>query len=202
MTLDALLAILLNVAIPSLMAVAGGILAIRTYRDAKGPERWAWVSVFVFLFIVAVVLGFVQQVRLTSQQKDSDEKTAAAELRSSGEIKFMQGQLDSINKVLTAVVSRPGDAGLAKDLLKALASQASEASKSGNMVSVLLTPPKEGRPDLGWSYTWTHGLNTLTPVVSCVDSNGEQRAVGLKITDSNTAVLTLPRIAVNCTLRK
>lgn len=129
MTPDALIAILLNVFIPSLLTLAGGILAIRSFRDVRSIERWVWISVFVFLFLVAVVLGFVQQVMLTSQQKKSDDKAAASELRSNGEIRYMQGQLDSINKVLTTTVSKSGDSGLAKDLLKALASQASDAAK-------------------------------------------------------------------------
>jgi energy-coupling factor transporter transmembrane protein EcfT len=202
MTVDGLLAILLNVAIPSLLALAGGILAIRAFREAKSPERWAWIGVFFGLALVAIVLAFVQQVRFTSQQKEMDAKEASAELRSTNDNKYMQGQLDSINKVLTTVVSKPGDSGLIKDLLKSLASQASDASRSGNMISISLTPPRYIRPEVGWYYTWKHDFDTLTPIVSCFDSSGEQKVLGVKVMDRNTVVLGLPGIPVKCTLRK
>jgi zinc transporter ZupT len=91
MNVDALLAILLNVAIPSLLAVAGGALAIRALTDSKRWERPIWISVFIGLAAGAVVLAFVQQVRLTAQQKQSDDKSAANELRMSNDNKYMQG---------------------------------------------------------------------------------------------------------------
>lgn len=201
MTTDALLALLLNIVIPTLLAVAGGILAIRTFKDAKSTERWAWIGVFLFLFLVAVILGFIQQVRQTSEQKEADEKANAAELRNEGNIKYMQGQLDSINKVLTTVVSQGGDSGLGKALLKALAAQASAAS-SHKSISISLDPPSEGRRDTGWLYTWKHGLDTFTPLVSCFDSNGQEIITGAKVVDQNTVILTLPKRKVNCTARK
>lgn len=201
MTTDALLALLLNIIIPSLLAVAGGVLAIRTFRDAKSAERWAWIGVFLFLFVIAVVLGFIQQIRQTSQQEEVDEKTAAAELRNEGNVKYMQGQLDSINKVLTTVVSQGGDSGLAKTLLKALAAQASAAS-SHKSISISLEPPSEGRRDTGWLYTWKHGLDTFTPLVSCVDSSGHEIITGAKVVDQNTVILNLPKIKVNCKVQK
>ena len=124
MTTDALLAISLNVVIPSLLAVAGGVLAIRAFRDAKSTERWAWLGVFVFLFLVAVVLAFAQQVLFTEEQKRSDDKAAQIEARRSdeakytqGQLSFTQGQLESINKVLSTVVSRSGESGLTKGML-------------------------------------------------------------------------------------
>jgi hypothetical protein len=133
-TTDALLALSLNIVIPSLLAVAGAALAIRAFKDANSRERWTWIAVFAVLFVLAVGLGLVQQVRLTAQQRASDEKNAASELRLSNENKYTQGQLDSINKVLTtvatAMVSNGGSSpALLKELLKALASQAGDASK-------------------------------------------------------------------------
>ena len=108
MTADAILAIVLNVAIPSILAILGGILAVRSLPvGAVKYERWLWVSAFLGLALIAIVLSFVQQVRTTTQQREADEKSARTvnDLRSDG--KYTQGQLDSINKVLTAIVANP-----------------------------------------------------------------------------------------------
>lgn len=108
MTLDALLSILLAVVVPGLMALIGGVLAARALPSEPGkknPEMWYWVGGFVFLFLISLVLAFVQQVRNTAQQQAANQKATQAELRSTGEIKYMQGQLDSINKVLSTLSS-------------------------------------------------------------------------------------------------
>lgn len=108
MTLDALLNILLAVVVPGLMALIGGVLAARALPreiGKKNPEMWYWISGFVFLFLVSIVLAFVREVRSTAQQRAADQKAAQAELRSTGDIKYMQGQLDSINKVLSTLSS-------------------------------------------------------------------------------------------------
>jgi hypothetical protein len=130
MSWDGLLALLLNIVIPLFMAVAGGILAIRAWKEAKLPERITWITVFLGLFLLAVILGFIQQVRATNQQDAADKKAAATELRMTSDTKYTQGQLDSINKVLTAVISKSGDAGLTKGVLEALLQASQKANSS------------------------------------------------------------------------
>jgi hypothetical protein len=57
------------------------------------------------LAVLAVVLAFIQQVRITQQNQKSEQTANEREQRLVGEGKYTQGQLDSINKVLTAVVT-------------------------------------------------------------------------------------------------
>jgi len=88
------------------MALIGGILAVKALPSEPGKrslKKVYWISGFLFLFVISVILAFVQQVRSTSQQLAAEQKAEQAELKSSGEIKYMQGQLDSINKVLSTV---------------------------------------------------------------------------------------------------
>lgn len=131
MTVDSLLAILLAVVIPFALAVAGGILAIKALPPEAQVRRNWWISLFVALTLIGIVLAFAQQVLLTKEQKEADEKGNAREVRMISDTKFTQGQLDSINKVLTAVISKSGDSGLVKEVLKALAGQAAQAGNSG-----------------------------------------------------------------------
>lgn len=100
MNTDALLAILLNVVIPSVLAVAGGILAVKALSNDKRVERARWITLFVGLAIAAIVLAFIQQVRLTTQQAIVDQKAAANELRASNDNRYIQGRLDSIVQVM------------------------------------------------------------------------------------------------------
>jgi hypothetical protein len=107
-TFDALLNILIAVVVPGLMAVLGGILAAKalpTEPGKKNGQMWFYVLVFVFLFLISVGLAFVQQIRSTAQQRAADEKAARAELKSTGDIKFVQGQLDTMNRVLGMVAA-------------------------------------------------------------------------------------------------
>jgi hypothetical protein len=100
--------ILLAVVVHGLMAVIGGILAAKalpTEPGKKNRETWYWISGFVFRFLVSVGLAFVQQIRSTKQQITTDEKATQAELKSNGEIKYMQGQLDTMNRVLGTVAA-------------------------------------------------------------------------------------------------
>ena len=132
MTVDALLAIALGVALPFAMAIAAGILAVKALPPEQQVSRNAWIALFVLLTVAGIVLAFAQQVLLTKEQKEADDKASARELRMVGDTKFTQGQLDSINKVLTAVISgseksKSGDVGLVKELLKALQAQTGNA---------------------------------------------------------------------------
>jgi hypothetical protein len=124
MTVDGLLNILLGVAIPFFLAVAGGYLAV---KDAKGPEKWRWVSLFVALLIGGIGLSLYQQIRLTNEQKEADQKTREANERAQanqnrleGGSKYTQGQLDSIHSVLRELVAGGGNA-TNKNLVQALA---------------------------------------------------------------------------------
>ena len=105
MTTDALLAILLNVAIPSALALAGGILAAKALPDPKRTERALWASLFIGLALMAIVLAFIQQVRLTNQQQKADAVAAQRDGELRGENKYTQGQLDTLTKVLVSASS-------------------------------------------------------------------------------------------------
>lgn len=121
MTVDALLNILLSVGVPGLMALVGGILAARALpsKDNKrNPELYIWASGFLSLFIVSLILAFIQQVRITTQQSVSVKEAHEKELNSEGNIKYMQGELDSIGKVLT--VSGQGDPATVASILKSI----------------------------------------------------------------------------------
>jgi hypothetical protein len=100
MTTDALLAIFLNVLLPGITAVLGGILAVRSLGNAKPVERWSWVSVFVGIGLAGIVFGVVQQIRLTTQQKIAESDAAKDRLQASNEVKYTQGELDAIKAVL------------------------------------------------------------------------------------------------------
>jgi hypothetical protein len=131
MTVDAFLSFALAIAIPFLLAGAGGFLATRTLpKHTKRQEFWCWIGVFSGLLIVGIVLGVIQQVRLATQQHEAEKTVAAEKLRNEGNVKYTQGQLDSINKVLVSVVNSGGTNGLTASLLKG-ALKASEGSSHG-----------------------------------------------------------------------
>jgi hypothetical protein len=144
MTIDALLNILLTVGVPSLMALMGGILAAKALPTDPGTrnlERSLWVCGFLALFLLSIVLSFIQQVRNTTQQRAADGKAAQAELKSTGDIKYMQGELDSINKVLGTLSANSDPkqtAAILKGIMPAIPSgsprQESNSQKGGSSV--------------------------------------------------------------------
>ncbi len=130
MTVDALLAILLNVAIPSALALAGGILAANALSEEKGVQRAWWSALFIGLALMAIVLAFIQQVRFTTQQQKSDYISQQRDSELKGENKYTQGQLDTLTKVLTSMNSSlTGDSGY-KTMVSALLSAARSNSTS------------------------------------------------------------------------
>lgn len=152
MTIDALLNILLAVVVPLLMAALGGILAAKTLPSEVGklnPEKWLWIASFIFIFLVSVVLGFVQQVRSTAQEKQTETKAHEKELRDSGEIKYMQGQLDSIGKIMSNLSSGSDPkqtAAILKGILPILAATAPDVSlqvlyQNGNLEGKTISIP-------------------------------------------------------------
>jgi hypothetical protein len=127
MTVDGLLNFLLGVAIPLFLAVLGGYLAV---KDAKAPQKWRWVSAFAFLFLIALALSVYQQIRMTSGQKEADQKAQANQNRLEGDNKYTQGQLDSIHAVLTEVVQSGGGKGSEKEFTRALLAAVATAAAS------------------------------------------------------------------------
>jgi hypothetical protein len=96
-TTDAVLNIALSVVVPGLMALVGGILAARSLPSEPGKrnlEIWLWSGGFFALFLVSIILAFIQQVRSTTQDRVKEAIASQEKLSSHGEIKFMQGQLD------------------------------------------------------------------------------------------------------------
>ena len=135
-TPDALLAIALNVAIPSTLAVAGGILAVNEFGVDRLAQRRRWIVFFVGVWVLAIVLAFVQQVRTTTQQTIAAQKAAANELRNSNDNKYIQGQLDTIRQVMTAFLQQGGPekaitpfVRALEGVLKTISAQAAKASQ-------------------------------------------------------------------------
>lgn len=123
--------IVLNVVIPAFLALLGGILATKALPDDKRRERSRWIALFVVLVLIAIILAFIQQVKVTREKQEAEAKAASNEKALFGENKFTQGQLDSINKVLSSLVSgTTHDSTFTKDVIKALASTSKIASAS------------------------------------------------------------------------
>lgn len=130
MTVDALLALLLSVAIPTLLALGGGLLAVIALGKDKTGRKTFWITYFIVLTLVAIGLAFVQQVRLTEGQKIVAKEDNAKQLRIESEQRYTQGQLDSINRVLTSVVSSPNLPSTYASTLSGLLSATKQASNS------------------------------------------------------------------------
>jgi hypothetical protein len=142
MTTDALLVILLNVAIPSVLAILGGILAARSLPAERiRYERWLWTSGFLGLALLAVVLAVIQQVRLTTYRVETDRKANETEGRLRADSKFTQGQLDTMTKVLTTLAStttKPQDGNMTAAMLKALAATGRSLSTAPSLKDKLI----------------------------------------------------------------
>lgn len=125
MTTDGVLSVLLSVAIPFLLAVLGGILAVRSLPAEKfRNERWWWIGGFLGLAIVGIVLAFIQQIVLTDEQRVSDKKASDREAQLRADSRFTQGQLDTMTKVLTSIASKPDSSNIGREMLTALATVA------------------------------------------------------------------------------
>jgi hypothetical protein len=143
MTVDGLLAIVLTAAIPFVLAVLGGILAIKALPDAESyTRRRRWFIAFILLGVLGIGFAVWQQVRVTAQQKYADDEARAKQKREEeiaretqsrleGDKKYTQGQLDSINKVLNGLVQSPkGNENYREIIAAVLAATSSAASKS------------------------------------------------------------------------
>jgi hypothetical protein len=141
MTWDGLLAIGLNVVLPFFMAVAGGILAALSLGEGKRRQQWAWITLFVFLALAAIVLAFVQQVRLSTQQAASDRINAEIQAKANGETKYTQGELDAIQKVLVQLAknSDPKNAVALFNALAAIRLQSPSSAPTATSVPFSLT---------------------------------------------------------------
>jgi hypothetical protein len=140
-TLDAALNMFLAVIVPGAMAVMGGILAAKSLQTEPGKKNWAmwgWSFGFMFFFVSSVILAFVQQVRITSKETAAEEKTHQSELRSTGEIKYMEGQIDTMNRALGTLAANSDpkqNALLFKALLSASITPKRDTASLGNLAS-------------------------------------------------------------------
>jgi hypothetical protein len=138
-TFDSMLEIALAVGIPGLMALIGGALAARalpTEPGKKNLEMWYWISGFMFLFLFSIILAFVQQIRATAKERATEQKTQQVELRSRGEVKYMEGQLDTMNRVLGTLATNSDpkqNALLFKALLSASSTSKRDPVSLGNL---------------------------------------------------------------------
>jgi len=132
-TTDALLNVALAVILPLLMAVGGGILAARALPpEDKKREMWIWILGFLFFFVLSIPLAFWQQVRSTNQQGAVEKAAASERLEARGEIKYLQGQIDTTNKILGTLVSNSDPKQIAliwKSLIQAALGQSSREPK-------------------------------------------------------------------------
>jgi hypothetical protein len=129
MTTDAILSVLLSVAIPFILAAMGGILAVRTTDEKFRYERWWWLVSFIGLALLGIVLAFVQQIVLTSEQKEADRKSEESRRQLESTTRFTQGQLDTMTKVLTVVASK-GEPGISRDVVQALVTAVAPAMRA------------------------------------------------------------------------
>jgi hypothetical protein len=142
-----LLSIALAVFIPFLLAVAGGILAVRALpSETSLRERYRWIGGFVFLFVIGIVLSFWQQVRATNHDQVVSQAEKEKEIRAEGEIRYTQGQLDSIHKILADVVNSNAlnSPGAIRALFKG-ALQAARSTEGIQAPAIQGMPPKQLR---------------------------------------------------------
>jgi hypothetical protein len=132
MTVDALLAIVVGVAIPFLLAVGGGVLAVRALPNAKSIERCIWICSFIILLLIGVGFAFVQQIRFTTQQAGAGRDVQQREKALDGQNKYTQGQLDSIHTVLSDVVRANAGGGNSKEFIQALVAATALAANKAN----------------------------------------------------------------------
>src|ERR1700733_65364 len=121
MTTSAILSIVISVGIPFVLAVLGGILAVRSLPvENFRYERWWWIGTFVGLCLLGIILAVIQQVKLTGDQQLADNKASASESQLRSDMRYTQGQLDTMTKVLSAVAFKSNETGSNKDLLQEL----------------------------------------------------------------------------------
>jgi hypothetical protein len=94
----------------------------------------------VLLFLIGVVLSFIQQVRMSTQEQQAEVKAHEKEIRDQGDIKYTQGQLDSINKMLANVISSHASDSqdLTKDLLRGIMAASHGADHKDQMTDAQL----------------------------------------------------------------
>lgn len=122
MTFDSILALLLSVVIPMILAAGGGVLAATTLPGDKTKSRWLWISFFLVFAIVAIGFAFVQQIRITTQQRAAETVSREHEEHLEGNQRYTEGQLDSINKVLVSLINSGGESRQDQSVLKGLVS--------------------------------------------------------------------------------
>jgi hypothetical protein len=123
-------------------------LAVKALSNDKRVERARWITLFVWLAIAAIVLAFIQQVRLTTQQAIVDQKAAANELRASNDNRYIQGRLDSIVQVMVTFSQQGSPDKVITPFIRALegvlATMSAQAAKSSQVQNP--QPPSTNQP--------------------------------------------------------
>ncbi len=117
MTTDAWLAFALGVAIPSILAIMGGILAVKSL--GKGQRLWIWTFAFITFGVLGLVLGVVQQIRITTQQHDAEVAAAEKARQDSNQVSYFRGQLEVLTRILQ-VFAQNSDPKRLAELMKAV----------------------------------------------------------------------------------
>jgi hypothetical protein len=98
MTVDALLNILLLVAVPGLMALIGGHLAAKALESRY--ERNLYRASFAFLFVVGIGLSIWQQVRTTNAEGLAKSQAHSAQIKAESDMQYLKGELNLLATLL------------------------------------------------------------------------------------------------------
>ena len=87
------------------MSAIGIEMTIRPPTDQHANRKWVYRWLFIGLGIAFIGLGAWQFDRNDQKEQTQQHENTQEQIRNEGNIKYMQGQLDSINKVLASLSS-------------------------------------------------------------------------------------------------
>jgi hypothetical protein len=109
------------------MTLLGVIMALRhTSKTPSTKERAFWIACFFALLVTSVVLSLLQQIRVTVQQKGSEDKAEQSERLRIKETQYMTGKLDTISAALGAFATKSPDLTALSRALSGVARQSPE----------------------------------------------------------------------------
>ena len=103
---------LLSILVPSTLSIMGGVLAIHSLPVTHSKtKRWLWLAGFAVMAIASITLGFWQQTLLVDARETARTQTDTDKARLEGEVRYAQGQLDTINKTMIAFIEHNSAGG-------------------------------------------------------------------------------------------
>jgi hypothetical protein len=182
-----------------MLRISGALVAIPFLVWALKTRRpLAWVIV---LLTCAVIFGGEWYAYIWTRELIADAESTKKKI---DQIPTLKTSVDGLNQSideLKRAMHAPSDLS-ADQVLAAAASKIIAMDKRIDKLSEF----RHITPDL-WSpegkYTWKHGLETLTPGVSCFLPDGTGVMTGFNIIDRNTVIIGASnRIDLRCTLRR